>query len=347
MPISTPSPSERNSSIELFRILSIFLVLVVHWNGWFSGGIPEINHISEFDAITAGQSIIESFSCICVNCFILISGYFGLKLKWKAIIKISILLLSVYVPFYLISSVYLNNFSIYACIRCFLIFSNTNYFVISYLLLLFFSPIFNSFIKKNKHKYVLLWTVGLVFIETYMDFIMEVPQYGFNKGYSSLHFIVIYMIGQCLSLYKDFIVQQKAIYWICGYLCASVFVFFLYIFVGNKSFSYSNPLVVISSICLFLPFTYSHFTNRLINRIASSSLAVFIIHCQAPLSNKLFELDQYLLNSQPYGIYLIISLFIIIIIFIACVIYDNVRVLITDPIEKYLCNKFENIRIDE
>ena len=32
---------ERNSSIELFRILATFLVLVIHWNGWFVGGIPE------------------------------------------------------------------------------------------------------------------------------------------------------------------------------------------------------------------------------------------------------------------------------------------------------------------
>lgn len=347
MQVLPPSPCERNSSIELFRILSIFLVLIAHWNGWLSGGIREVNHISELDAVTTGQSVIEAFSCICVNCFILISGYFGLKLKWKAIIRISILLLSVYVPFYLISSLYFNNFTIYAFIRCFLIFSNTNYFVISYFILMFFSPILNGFIKNSKHKNILYWTIALFFIETYMDFIMEVPWYGFNKGYSSLHFILIYMIGQCLSLYKDFIVKQKAIYWICGFFSATILIFFLYLLIGNKSFSYTNPLVVFSSICLFVPFTYRHFTNKLINRIAGSSLAVFIIHCQAPLLNKLFELDQYLLNSQPYGIYLIISFFIVIIIFVVCVIYDNVRSLFTNPIEKYLCNKFEKIRINE
>lgn len=32
---------QRNSSIELFRILATFLVLIVHWNGWFVGGMPE------------------------------------------------------------------------------------------------------------------------------------------------------------------------------------------------------------------------------------------------------------------------------------------------------------------
>lgn len=32
---------QRNSSIELFRILATFLVLVVHLNGWLAGGLVE------------------------------------------------------------------------------------------------------------------------------------------------------------------------------------------------------------------------------------------------------------------------------------------------------------------
>lgn len=31
---------QRNSSVELFRIIATFLVLIVHFNGWFVG-IPE------------------------------------------------------------------------------------------------------------------------------------------------------------------------------------------------------------------------------------------------------------------------------------------------------------------
>ena len=29
---------QRNSSVELFRILATFLVLIVHLNGWMAGG---------------------------------------------------------------------------------------------------------------------------------------------------------------------------------------------------------------------------------------------------------------------------------------------------------------------
>ena len=45
---------ERNSSIELFRILATFLVLIVHWNGWFVGGIDENASWDNFSAQMGG-----------------------------------------------------------------------------------------------------------------------------------------------------------------------------------------------------------------------------------------------------------------------------------------------------
>ena len=62
---------ERNSSIELFRILATFLVLIVHWNGWFVGGMPGITR-DTLSVFRGGQAIIESLSACCVNCFLLI-----------------------------------------------------------------------------------------------------------------------------------------------------------------------------------------------------------------------------------------------------------------------------------
>ena len=35
---------KRNSSVELFRILATFLVLIVHLNGWMAGGLVEWNN---------------------------------------------------------------------------------------------------------------------------------------------------------------------------------------------------------------------------------------------------------------------------------------------------------------
>ncbi len=61
--------TSRNSSIELFRILCLFLIFWMHGAGSFSGG-----GINGWLAIAA-----DSVGNIGVSCFILISGYFGIR----------------------------------------------------------------------------------------------------------------------------------------------------------------------------------------------------------------------------------------------------------------------------
>lgn len=88
---------ERNSSIELFRILAALLVLIVHLNGWMLGGLFDWDDISITPVHKYGQLAIISISCVCVNCFLLISGWFGLKLKYSAILKIWVTLVCIYI----------------------------------------------------------------------------------------------------------------------------------------------------------------------------------------------------------------------------------------------------------
>ena len=61
----------RNSSIELLRILSIFFVLVGHTFGHGAHGeVPNAGYILAFG--------------ISINVFMLISGYYGIKLRIKS-----------------------------------------------------------------------------------------------------------------------------------------------------------------------------------------------------------------------------------------------------------------------
>jgi surface polysaccharide O-acyltransferase-like enzyme len=66
-----PHHPQRNSSIELYRIIATFAVLIVHFNGWFVGGMRgfDFHHPTLFGA---GQMIIEALTCICVNMFLII-----------------------------------------------------------------------------------------------------------------------------------------------------------------------------------------------------------------------------------------------------------------------------------
>lgn len=92
---------ERNSSIELFRILAAFSVLIGHFNGWFLGDLAVIQRPETISGY--GQTLIASLCAVCINCFIIISGYFGIRLRLKTLWNFIIQLLGIFVPLYLIS----------------------------------------------------------------------------------------------------------------------------------------------------------------------------------------------------------------------------------------------------
>ena len=72
----------RQSNVELLRIITMILVMIVHAN------FRALSAPTVADAVTTPTSVFlrfltESFSIICVNVFVLISGWFGIHFNWK------------------------------------------------------------------------------------------------------------------------------------------------------------------------------------------------------------------------------------------------------------------------
>ena len=310
---------QRNSSIELYRIIATFAVLIVHFNGWFLGDWPlpayDINNPTLF---RTGQMIISALSIICVNMFVIISGYFGIRLKLSSILKLIIYLALIYVPLYIVKCFSDNEFVLTDFIeRCFVI-SYAGYFIQCYFMLMILSPVINAFIEKfgrDSLKWVLLFW-GLEF---WFDCIMEVEELGYNRGYSVIHFVLMYMIARCIKLYEDDIKRIQRWVWVLGYLLSTIVIVFSFV-VGIKwCWYYSNPIVVFSSVCTFLPFLYKTYYNKLINWIASGTLAVYIIHVTYYIRSFLQRVDCYLLETNDYPMYLIKIIVVILIFFVVSV----------------------------
>lgn len=267
----------RNSSVELFRILATFLVLIVHFNGWFVGGMPV--NLSVFDSQNIGQALIEAASCTCVNCFLVITGWYGLKFKWKHVWTIWSILVWVYVPFYVLNAIYYHDFSILSLIFRIIAFTQESYYVQCYLMLLFLSPILNSFIKKFGKK-ILPYTIAFWSIEIIFDWILGNKCLAFGNGYMLTHFILMYLLGQTAYLYqgeihKSFNQTKGIIIYILGILLITC----MYLVMpAERTFAYSNPINVIMSFALFLLFEKRVFHHHLINWIGSSTLTVYICH---------------------------------------------------------------------
>lgn len=266
---------QRNSSVEIFRILATFLVLIAHFTGWFVGGLKNPFDSTLDLSFRIGQTVISALCVVCVNCFLIISGWYGIKLKFKSVWKLYILLVCIYVPFQIINTLHTGNYSLIRLADNLLAFTRESYFVQCYMMLMFLSPVINSFFEKYGRK---SFNFVLVFwgIEFVMESLRNNTSLGFQDGYSLIHFILIYMMARVASMYKKEILNIKQSKWVFGYFICAGIICIEHLIGLKHTWAYSNPIVVIESFCLFFSFLYRSFYNKRINWLAGSAFAVYI-----------------------------------------------------------------------
>ena len=293
------SEKKRNSSIETYRIIATILVLMVHLNGWLAD-MPET--FSSVSCFSICQTFIESLSCICVNCFIIITGWFGLKLKFKHFWTIYSVIVFIYVPFYLVSCFHAHSFSLDMFLINFIAIGKESYYIQCYLMLMFLAPVLNAFIEKMG-KQIIWFTISFWLIEIFLDWILNNNCLGFAHGYGITHFILIYFLGRTAFIYKNQINDNFKdsrciiLFFLCLLLMA---VMYFSGFSKSSSFSYTNPCNVIMAFSLYFIFEKKTFYNKVINWFSTATLAVHIFHTTPPVITILKECDIYTLQNYPY-----------------------------------------------
>ena len=64
----------------------------------------------------------------------------------------------------------------------------------------------------------LKWVLVFWGLEFWFDCIMEVEELGYNRGFSVIHFVLMYMIARCIKLYENDIKKIRPMIWVLGYL---------------------------------------------------------------------------------------------------------------------------------
>lgn len=361
MQLSMSNIIKRDSNIELLRIISMFSILILHINGL---GLNLPNEMSLIKGITYQgylKLFIESLTIIGVNCFVLISGFYGIKPKIKNLLSLYIqctfIAAFIYTIMYLIGYI---NISVKDIIKIFLPFSRGQWFITAYVGLYLISPILNkaiSYFNKKEFIYsiILLTTLNIYFGWIYLNSVIN------SNGYNIMHFIYLYFIGRFINLNYNsknstFTKRSKSIYFFIYIFSSSLLTlfainslkFFGYEFMVQYSFAYNNPFVLISSISFFLFFLNITINNRVINWIASSVLAVLLIHNNSYIAPIFFKYINNLPDTYPnlFLCSLVIST-IAIAIYIVCIIFDKFRLIITNPIlsmtDRFIHNTLQNI----
>lgn len=201
----------RDSNLELLRIVSMFMILchhfIVHGMGicaWLGNRADGNIQMAYSDYAGSSQIMALLFSdafVICgVNLFILISGYYGIKLSWERILKFVLILF--FFQFLQYGALLLwekESFTIKGFIYQFLPVSHTPYwFMYCYFQLMLISPLLNTAIEhfSDKLRLGVLYILGLITV--YWGWLWSGAENPY--GYSLFQFVFIYYTGKMIRL---------------------------------------------------------------------------------------------------------------------------------------------------
>lgn len=315
---------KRQANIELLRGLLMLMVVLVHLTG--NGILSDKNPLAHTEHNWIIANIIDAICYPAVNCFILISGYFGLRPTIKKFLKLEIpIILYGFIAFMLI------NRSTEGAIHAFFpVLSKSYWFFTSYFMLLLVAPFLNAFVdsaERKQFKLALLLAAFLfIIIPSFSPFRLAE-----SRGMDFVGFSLMYLIGRYIGKYE--LRFSSKVGWIV-YLCATVICFSLtlslaYVFDINRGwkspfYAYNCVLVVIQSVALFYIFKNVRINekwSKIINYLSPSFFFVYIIHENPEIHARLYlwislEVAQY---SESFICH---TLGWAIIIFVACVLID-------------------------
>lgn len=341
--------NERNSSIELLRILAMAMIVISHScvHGLASSNSNLIINNIFKDILTLGN--------LGVAIFVIITGYVsvGKNIKIKKIIQLELQVLFYSIIFYMISSIInrSNILSLELLKSIFPIISKKYWFMSAYMILYLFIPFINEFInsieKDKLYKYILLNVVLIFLIPT----ITTCDLY-FNELFQIFTF---YFIGAYLKVndIKSTINEKKVNFFLISsivlLITSSCFIEILalrFTFLLRYStyfFNRNSILILALAICIFLKFlSINKFSNKIINTIASAMLGIYLIHdnpnFRIVLWNKIFNLSNYL--NKFYFIIVILTTSLI--IFVVCCSIELLRKKIFDRFIDRMLTKISN-----
>lgn len=280
---STKPKKPREGGIEALRIFAIFLITCVHmlnFGGFFA------NTQSAFELATL--RLLYAFFMIAVNIFVIITGFFMVKSKYRPEKLLPLWFSVLFYGFFLeavaifVFGAELKMDDFWATF--FPITNNRYWFFTSYALLFLISPLLNLVLlnaTKKQLNWVMVGVLAFSFAAKRFN-VDEITQ--LVGGYNLMWFICLYFVGGYLNLHMPNLKRYQAflIYfattlglWGCFYI--REISWFIDKFIVNKC-EYTAPLSLIASVAIFLSVKGIMFNEKVTKFITFLSSAVFGIY---------------------------------------------------------------------
>lgn len=334
---------ERNSNIELLRIVLMLIIIFWHCVVHYCDNIYFENVSKPVSTL-----LFMSFSAMAVNSFLAISGLFGIKFKIERLVSFIVQALfysvSIFVFFkltfhgrYAISETFPN--------VIFPITFGKWWFLSTYVTLFLISPFLNKGVEYlSKKQFLALIIILLVF--EFLASIFKSPNWISGTSDTLYHFIVVYLTIRFFILHNVSIKYPSISYlfFSLALFCISIILFFL----GYKNAAWRcfniNSLIVIAQATSFL-YIFKNIKIRkmpFLNKIGSATLGIYLIHDSLIVRHFLKEhLNPFFSVIDNSFILFIYMLITSLVIFIICFLIECTRSLICKPFVKLLSEKVE------
>lgn len=232
--------------MELLRLVAMLSVILFHLD--FLGMGIEL-HVIEASPLSTilGAVGLKSLTMSCVNLFVLVSGWYGIRFTLHKLGALVFQVLFYSLPIYLVFvSIGRTLFSVNYFLH--LLLTNGYWFVGAYLILFILSPLLNRFAENTttKEQRMLLFALfGLMFLYGWIS-----DDKWFDRGCSPLFFICLYLLARYFSIHRPAFTLHKPKFYFLFYAAVMLPVVLLgYVLVASgreswldKLYQYNSPV---------------------------------------------------------------------------------------------------------
>ena len=353
---------ERNSNLELFRIISMLLIIAHHYV--VNSGLMDLIMIEPLKSNSIFLLLFGAWGKTAINCFVLISGYFMCKSKItlkkfaRLLMEVMLYRIVIYILFLIVDYEHITLNGVFKTIVPVYIISLgfTPCYLMFYLCIPFLNILLNN-LDERKHLY-LLSLLGFVYV-----FLETIPKFSVTINYFSW-FIVLYFIASYIRIYPKKIFDSKKLWMALSsiFIILSITSIIGCLWIGNKMNRFmpyefvtdSNTFLALGTgLSLFMLFKNINIKyNKIINTVASATFGVLLIHANSDTMRQWLWIDT--LKNYKYfdSDFLILhAVCSVLIVYVVCTAIDLIRMKfiekpvfrIWDKYEPKIVNKYKKI----
>lgn len=333
----------RKSNIELLRIISMLMVLAVHVDG-ASLGLPSPG--GDFASLTARdiwRIAVEAVAIIGVNSFTMISGYFGIRLRWRGMLSFLFECVFYSVGIYTVATVAFGRFTWGGWLESWMVLTHTDlWYVPAYFGLMLLSPVLNSGLDAMPRR------AFLGMLALFAGFNIWCGWWwggAFNPtGYTIVQLVLVYMIARYIRLHisHDYVRAHRRVF-MAVYAVSLIAISATAVCMPSlMAYAYNSPFVLLSTVCFFLVFLSFEFTSPVINYMAGSAFAVYLIHKSPQVwGNVLRPFVRMLWDSLPLPLFSLAAIGIVLGLYLLAVVVDPIRRMLFRAISRAVTSRLE------